>query len=178
MRPRRLSTVFVGSTVLLSSLAARAAAEEELWLHIHVREAEDRDQIEVNLPLRFLEQLLAHEALQGKLTLGGFPELQDLIEAVTAAADGEYFNVKTDEEHVRVVKQKDTLSVFVDDGEERVRAELPLELATALAGSGENGLDLRAALKSLQRHAGRELVRIESEDELVRIWVDTKASTK
>ncbi len=173
-------------TALVSMAPARAAGEE-LWLHVHVTAAEDGEEVQVNLPLQLVEAILphiSHEMLQqGKVSLAQVPELQNvdlraIVAAIRDAADGEYVSVKSDKEHVRVVKHKDTLSVYVEDGEDRVRAEVPLELVTALVPEEGDEVDLLAALNVLKRYAGRELVTVESRNEQVRVWVDQRPAVE
>ena len=56
---------------------------------------------------------------------------------------------------------------------EKVRVRFPLAVVEALVGDNPQELDLLAGLRALSEFEGEDLVRIDSEDESVRIWVDS-----
>jgi len=56
-----------------------------------------------------------------------------------------------------------------------VRVRFPLDVVDALLSGGENELDLIAALDALADHGGGDLVTVESDDESIRVWIDTDA---
>lgn len=159
-------------------------AQPESWIHVRVDEA-DGAKVRVNLPASLVDVALdvaGEEALEdghldwdhhGDLTL---EELRRLWAEVKKGGDAEYVDVEDGDEHVRVFRRDGRVHVHVDeDGREKVRIEMPPEVADALlSGDGER-LDLRAALRELTRTGSRELVRVRDEEATVRVWIDDRA---
>ena len=89
------------------------------------------------------------------------------------ADDADFVNVRDEGEHVRIYKRGDRVHVDVDeDGERKVRVELPAAIVDALLGAEGDRLDLPAAARELARAGEQQVVRIDDEGTRVRIWVD------
>jgi hypothetical protein len=102
-------------------------------------------------------------------------KLRAIWKAVRQAEEGEYITVESDGENVRVSRTGAYFHVNVDetteDGED-VHVRIPtLVMDALLSGSGDE-LDLIAAVRALGDQGDGELVRVDSQDEKVRIWVD------
>lgn len=159
-------------------------AQSASWIHVRVDEA-DGSKVRVNLPASLVDVALdvaGEEALEdgrldwdhhGDLSL---EEVRRLWAEVKRGGDARYVDVEDGDEHVRVFRRDGKVHVHVDeDGREKVRIEMPPEVADALlSGEGER-LDLRAALRELTRTGSRELVRVQDEDATVRVWIDDRA---
>jgi hypothetical protein len=55
-----------------------------------------------------------------------------------------------------------------------VEVKVPMKVVDALFSAGKDELDLVAALHALSAHGDTELVSVKSEDNTVRIWLDSK----
>jgi hypothetical protein len=175
---------------LMAALALPAAAADQ-WLHIRVEEgANGEETVNVNVPLSVVEAMLpsisVHELERGRIALDDvdLDELEldglDLREVVLAFRDGpdtDFVRIKDRDESVRVAKEGDYLIVLVEeDGRydrETVSIRLPFPVLEALIGADGETLDLVAGLAALREFEGEELVRVETDDELVRIWIDS-----
>jgi hypothetical protein len=165
-------------------LATVAPAGGALWLHVRVEErGSGGENVKLDVPLDTVESLLplipSDVTTADALKLGGHgawqgADLREWARALREAPDADFVTVASGEESVRVGKQGDELVVHVDEPSEKVRVRLPIAVLEALlAGNDPERLDLVAGLRALAAHAGRALVDIESEDEQVRVWVDS-----
>ena len=157
----------------------------ERWLHVRVAEGgDDGERVSVNIPLSVVESMLPliqiDELEGGKLNLDieemeGI-DLREMLVALNDAPDATFVTVESRDESVRVAKEDGYLLINVDEDRgrgEKVRVRIPLAVAEALVGNDPEQLDLMAALQTLQEFDGEDLVRVESDDELVRIWIDS-----
>ncbi len=183
MTKRNWGRIGVASLLLLLPFSAAPAGER--WLHLRVEESgADGERVSVNVPLSMVESMLplleADNLEGGKLRLDvdeleGL-DLRQILVALNDSPDATFVRVESGEESVRVAKESGYLLVHVDEqtgDAERVRIRLPLAVAQALVGRNSAELDLVAALRALEQHDGEDLVRVESADELVRIWIDS-----
>jgi len=164
--------------------AAAAQAQESNWIHVRVDEA-DGAKVRVNLPATMVDialEMADEEALEdGHLDLGSdtdvtVQELRRLWQEMRDAGDAEFVNVQDGDEHVRVFRKGDRVYVQVDEGEtQKVRVEMPAEVADALLDSEGDRLNLRAAVQKLAESGSQELVRVQEPDTSVRIWVDARS---
>jgi hypothetical protein len=179
-----------GTILLLLAATVALAAPAERWLHVRVEKTgEDGEIVRINLPLRVAEKVLpaieAHELEGGKLRIHHARihgvDIRAVLEAVKTMEDGEFLTVESQKENVRVAKQGGYLLVMVDDrGEkaERVDVKIPLRVVEALLSGEEDELNLLAAVQALSEHGDEVLVTVESENETVRVWVDSKNTTE
>ena len=107
-------------------------------------------------------------------------KLRAIWKAVREAEEGEFVTVESDDENVRVSRSGGYIHVNVDETGHRgedVQVRIPtLVMDALLSGTGDE-LDLVAAIRALDAHGGDgELIRVEGDDENVRIWVDASNS--
>ena len=79
----------------------------------------------------------------------------------------------------RSLASTSTLPVAAFRAEERdetVDIKIRLEVVDLLLAAEDDELDLVEMVKALRKHDGEDLVRVEGEDEFVRIWIDSKSS--
>lgn len=174
----------MAAAALLAVPAGAVQAQEASWVHVRVDEAEG-DNVRVNLPISLVDVALeaaGEERLEdGHLRLGehgdlSVEELRRMWRELRDAGDAELVEVQDGEEHVRVFRRGDRVHVQVDeDGEEKVRVEMPVEVADALLGAEGDRLDLQAAVRKLARRGEQELVRVRDTDATVRVWVDDRS---
>jgi len=169
-------------TMLLAPVAAFAA--EGRWIHIRVdKSGLDGEKVRVNVPLSMIETLLPliedEKFSGGKFRFNDHDmdavKLRAIWKAVRGAEEGEYITVESDDENVRVSRAGAYLHVNVDetkaDGDD-VHVRIPTMVMDALLSGPGDELDLIAAIRALGDHGDGELVRVDSQDENVRIWVD------
>jgi hypothetical protein len=176
--------------LLLVALALPALASEQ-WLHVRVEDHRHGDEtVHVNLPLSVVEAMLPAISLdeleRGKISLDELEldglEMQgvDLREMLLAFRDGpdtDLVTVREGDETLRVAKEGDYLIVRAEeagfDDFETLNVRIPFPVLEALVGGDRDTLDLAAGLRALREYEGEEFVRIDSEDESVRIWIDS-----
>lgn len=183
---KHLLTVAAAGLLVVPAGAVQAQETQEAsWVHVRVDEA-DGAKVRVNLPISLVDVALeaaGEEGLEdgrlrwdehGDVTVD---DLRRMWRELRDAGDAELVEVQDGEEHVRVYRRGDRLHVHVDeDGEEKVRVEMPTGVADALLGGEGDELDLRAAVRELARRGERDLVRVQDTDATVRVWVDARSA--
>ncbi len=165
---------------ILAALAAPASAGER-WLHVRVRgSGGEAGSINVNVPLDAVQGLLplvASGGLTGGLLhldgLAGEVDVREVLSALRDTPDSVFVTVNDGDETIRVATERGRLVVHVDGGGEKVRLRIPLAVAEALVGTDPQAWDVAAALRALEAFEGEDLVVVESEEESVRVWVDS-----
>lgn len=186
----RIAMIAVASSLLLP-LAAWAQAtpsqKQDRWLHVRVESSHPKNEtVRVNVPLELAEKILPtinHDRLRnGKIRIEGSQahdvDLQALFEAVRTSKDGEFVTVQGDDADVRVAKQEGYFLVHVHDKgsakKDEVEVRVPMKVAEALFSAGKDTLDVVAAIHALSAQGDTELVSVKSNEETVRIWLDSK----
>ena len=127
-------------------------------------------------------------------------DLRAMLDAIRTAKDGEYVTVQSHENDVRVAKSDGYLYIHVTeknhadhskknaDGkdaaaaaklarESKVEVKVPMKVVDALFSSGNDELDIVAALRALSSNGDTELVSVKDSENTVRIWIDSKNVT-
>ena len=161
-------------------------AASDSWLHIRVEErGGGGENVNVNIPLALVETLLpaieTEEFNGGRVHIGDTDldgvDLREILLAIQDAPDADYVKIQSEGEQVRVSKEGGFLIVHVNESRgDRVRVRLPLDVVDALVSEASDELDLVAALDVLAQHHRGDLVTVESNDESIRIWIDSNGS--
>jgi hypothetical protein len=124
-------------------------------------------------------------------------DLRAILDAIRTAKDGEYVTVQSNENDVRVAKNagflyihvteknhadhskknadgKDTVATAKAARESKVEVKVPMKVVDALFSSGNDELDIVAALRALSSNGDTELVSVKDSENTVRIWIDSK----
>jgi len=104
-----------------------------------------------------------------------------ILDALKTAPEGEFVTVQEPSNDVRVAKEHGQLVVHVIDrgSKENVDVTVPWDVAQALiTNTGDNELDIEAAIRALAAAGDITLVTVTSHDEKVRIWIDSNSSDK
>jgi len=173
--------------VAFFTLAVAAGAASDLWLHVKVDE-DGGAKVSVNLPISMLEKALEmipeEEFGHGNFNNGMLEfddwhmsagDMRELWLEVKDGPDMTFVTVEDHGESVRVWKESGYLYVNVreDDDGDTVDVRVPFAVVDALL-SGEDGqLDIGAAMRALAEEGEGELVAVSSDDEQVRVWVDS-----
>lgn len=178
-------------TLLAAGLtAARAfAAEDSLWIHIHVQDGKD-GRVSINLPLSMLEKssaLIPGEALTAghirfddeEITVA---ELREMWDELRRQPDATYITVDEVDSKVRVAKVGNYLHVLAKDRKhgrsENVEMKIPVPVVSALLSGSGDELDVAAAVREIARQGEGKLVTVTGENETVRIWVDGSSESR
>jgi hypothetical protein len=167
--------------VCLTAGTAIAGADGH-WLHVRVDEGDDDgEKINVNIPLSVVMAILpaieSDDFRGGRINIGRGEiediDLREVLNAFKDAPDADFVTIEGRDESIRISKERGFLLVNVDDDDERVRVRLPLDVVDALLSGGDDELDILAALDALADHGGGDLVTVESDNESIRVWIDT-----
>ena len=165
-----LLALFMSATVVWS-------ASPDRYLHVKVTNASTHESV---VPA------INHGELQnGKIRIGNFTadnvNVKAILQALKAAPEGEFVTVQEPGNDVRVAKEHGQLVVHVidKDSKEIVDVTVPWDVAQALiSNTGENELDLEAAIKALANAGDITLVTVSSREENVRVWIDSNSAEK
>lgn len=190
-RIARLVTVLTTALVLGQPVSAIA---ESSWIHIEVREnGTETTRVNVNLPLSVIKLAakLTPEKLisDGRIHIDGISNdvdietIRQMWQEIREAGDNEFVTVQNDDADVRVrieagqllidVDEHDDESAEKNDGNSKVRIQVPLNVVDALFSGTEGTLDLASAIDQLDSQHG-DIVRVEDDENTVRIWVDER----
>ena len=173
--------------LLVSMLAAGTAvwaASPERYLHVRVSNPTTHELVRVNLPLSLAEKVIPaihNEQLKnGKVQIGEFKandvDVRAILDALKTAPEGEFVTVQQPDNDVRVAKEHGQLVVHVTDKHDREKVDvtIPWEVAQALISeTTDNQLNISAAIKALENIGDATLVTVVSNEESVRIWIDS-----
>jgi hypothetical protein len=124
-------------------------------------------------------------------------DVRAILDAVRTAKDGEFVTVQAPDADVRVAKQGGYLLIHVTDKSEHhhdktakaengkkteminvsgqhVEVKVPMKVVDALFSGEKDELNVLAALRALSASGDTELVSVKSDDNTVRVWIDSK----
>lgn len=194
------TTLFAG-TALAQTTSGETTAKSEQWIHVRVENKVDHGEtVRVNVPVEMAEKVLPainkDRLHDGKVRFDSAHlndvDLRAILDAVRTSKDGEYVTVESRDNNVRVAKKGGYLYVHVTDHadgdkaaatgkaaghESKVEVKVPMKVVDALLSAGKDELDLVAALRALSAHGNTELVTVNDDENIVRVWVDSKNSS-
>jgi hypothetical protein len=183
------------------TVTSDSSSTSDRWLHVRVISSESKNEtVRVNVPLDMAEKVLPainkDRLHNGKVRFNDSDmngvDLKTILEAVRTAKDGEFVTVQSNDSDVRVAKQNGYMLVHVTEKnsgpdksdkvgkngkpseKSRVDVKIPMKVVDALFSAGKDELDIVAALRALSAHGDTELVSVQSDDNTVRIWLDSK----
>jgi hypothetical protein len=201
---RRASITFAAAMLLTPiavlaqnvTVTSNASSTSERWLHVRVISSDSKGEtVRVNVPLEMAEKVLPavnkDRLHNGKVKFDDHEmdgvDLKALLDAVRTSKDGEYVTVQGNDSDVRVAKQNGYMFVHVTDknhyhsgkngkssDKAQVEVKIPMKVVDALFSAGKDELDVLAALRALSAHGDTELVSVKSDDNTVRVWLDSK----
>ena len=200
----RRASVALAAAMLFAPVALHAqsvtvtsdsSSTSDRWLHVRVVSTDSKNEtVRVNVPLDMAEKVLPainkDRLHNGKVKFSDADmngvDLKTLLDAVRTAKDGEFVTVQSNDSDVRVAKQNGYMLVHVTEkhsgtGKDakttersRVDVKIPMKVVDALFSAGKDELDIVAALRALSAHGDTELVSVKSDDNTVRVWLDSK----
>jgi hypothetical protein len=186
------AVVFAQTTPTTST----TSSSSDRWLHVRVISTESKGEtVRVNVPLEMAEKVLPainkDRLHNGRVRFDDHEmngvDVKTLLDAVRTSKDGEYVTVQGNDSDVRVAKQGGYMFVHVTEKhsyndkngkpseKSRVEVKIPMKVVDALFSAGKDELDIVAALRALSAHGGdTELVSVKSDENTVRVWLDSK----
>lgn len=184
---KRLLAFTIGAALLALSGGA-AFAQSAQWIHVRVLQ-EGGAKVSVNLPISLIEVALDIAGKEVFKRHGGLhfgrhhdvdlADLRKMWNELREAGDAEYVSVDgKDGEQVRIFRQDDRVMIQVDeDGEEKVRVEVPFSVVdTLLEGDGDE-LNLIGALREMANANDGDIITVHDGDTDVRVWIDTNSQS-
>jgi ribonuclease HI len=179
------TALMVFSALLLATIAV--AATTTRYIHVRVFSPATHELVRVNVPLTLAEQVIPainHGQLRdGKVRIGHLDansvNVRAILEALKTAPEGEFVSVQDAGNDVRVAKEHGLMVVHVIDKENKqnVDVTIPWDVAQALISeTGENELNIEAAVKALENVGDMSLVKVTGQDQTVRVWVDSRST--
>jgi hypothetical protein len=172
-----------------------SSSKQDRWLHVRVTNSDGKNEtVRVNVPLELAEKVLPainkDRLHNGKVKFDDSDmngvDLKTLLDAIRTSKDGEFVTVQSNDSDVRVAKQGGYMLVHVTEKnppttkngkpleKSRVEVKIPMKVVDALFSAGKDELDVLAALRALSAHGDTELVSVKSDNDNVRIWLDSK----
>ena len=114
----------------------------------------------------------------GRIRFGGDHdvEVEDLRRMWTElrdAGDADYVQVEDDSESVNIYRRGDRVFIEVDeDGEQKVRMQVPFSVVDVLLDGEGNELNLVGAMREMASSNDGEVLQVNDGDTTVRIWID------
>src|SRR6266567_1431468 len=186
-----MNTIKKGLPLLVVVLAGTIlwASSPERYLHVRVSNPTTHELVRINVPLSLAEKVIPainHGQLRnGKVRICDVAadnvNLRVILDALKTAPEGEFVTVQEPGNDVRVAKEHGQLVVHVIDKEskENVDVTIPWDVAQALiSNTGDNELDIEGAIKALAAAGDVTLVTVTSQEENVRVWIDSNSSDK
>jgi hypothetical protein len=183
--PIALLTLGLGA---LQAHAATAADTDDLWIHIHVRDARE-GRVSINLPISVVERMgnVIPNDTHGKARLRfddediSVSEMRQIWADLRKHPDATFITVDEADSKVRVAKIAGNLVVRAQDRgpgrHEEVEMKIPGAVVDALLSSPGEQLNMGAALKALAREGEGEIVTVSGDGETVRIWIDDSSES-
>jgi hypothetical protein len=184
-----LATLALG-LVTAGAFAAQSAQNDQLWIHIHVKDGKDSN-VSINLPISMVEKMAQNITTESEgesrlrfndeeVTVA---ELREMWNELRRQPDATFITVDDDvSSKVRVAKQGGYLIVRSREDRagktEDVEMKIPGTVVDALLSAPGEKLDVAAALRALARHGEGELVTVNGTGETVRIWVDESSESR
>jgi hypothetical protein len=163
-------------------VASAAFAADVRWLNVDVNEPHDQTTVQLHLPLSLVMTVLGsidtHQIHEGRLELATDHARVDwmaILKEIRTAPEGEYVKVKQPDADVNVSKRDGMVFVHVSErgeGGDNVDVRVPMALLDAFQVDKEGRVDLKALVSHLDAVKSGELVRVESSDAHVRVWVE------
>jgi hypothetical protein len=177
-----------------ASITVSSSSSSDRWLHVRVISSDNKNEsVKVNVPLEMAEKVLPainkDRLHNGKVKFDNHDmdgvDVKALLDAVRTAKDGEYVTVQGTDGDVRVAKQGGYMLVHVTEkhsydkngktfDKSKVEVKVPMKVVDALFSAGKDELDIVAALHALSAHGDTELVSVKSDENTVRVWLDSK----
>jgi hypothetical protein len=162
-------------------LATVARCEETRWLNVEVNEPGKDTEVRLHVPLPMVVAVL--DAVDVDQLKGGKVHIcrdhvdvdwRAVLAAVRTTPEGQTVTVRGSKTDLVVTRLGNVVEVQVDEGgagQEKVSVRLPADVLEAISAQDESTVDIKALVAKLG-HAPGEILKVDSTDAKVRIWVE------
>lgn len=169
--------------LLALTLIFSGSAMAEHWIHVKIENANEEEQVTVNLPLSLMQAAanMIPQEVDEDINISfddldmSWNELLDFWAEVKNAPEATFVSVQTKNETVKVRKEGDYVYVRTTESNEhgaKVDVQFPLAVIDALLSGPEGTLNFQGALQALADFGPGNLVTVQDGDETVRVWID------
>ena len=162
--------------------APPASDADLLWLRVEVtgHGESGTPRIKINVPLSLMEVVV--ESLDGKsifdhLDSGqGRIDIRKMWQSIRDMNIDEFLTIEGEGESVKVYKDREFFRVDVrkEEGSEEVEIKIPIGLMDYFFDAQQKRFDFQELVSALRRHAPLQIVRVESREESVSIWIEER----
>jgi hypothetical protein len=162
-------------------------SSQDRWLHVRVSNPGNNEEtVRVNVPLELAEKVLPtinkNRLHSGRVRFDDIDchgvDIRALVDAVRSSKDGEFVTVQNKESDVRVAKHNGMLLVHVFEKNQpkksQVEVKVPMKVVDALFSGEKDELNLVAGLHALSSQGDTELVSVKDQENVIRVWLDSK----
>lgn len=181
MKLRGIAVVVLGVALLAPVVRAE---EKAPWIHIRVTEGKDQtSKVNLNLPLSLVDvalDVIKTDAVKdGRIKVEGttitVAQMRRIWAELKKTGDADFADIQDGDNTIKVAKKNEKLMVTVREGKagkKTVYAELQQSVVDALLAGDGDTLDLKGAMAMLQTAQRGELVRVDDQDNNVRVWIE------
>lgn len=182
---------FQTAAILFLSASALMGAQAERWIHVRVENVKGvSGAVSVNLPIEMASEALSSiptDHHQGKFHLQGSVNGMDLravLNAVRNSPDNVFVTVERRDKEVSVAKAGRSLLIKIADRpdlpnhfDKTVAIRVPVSVVRAMMAGNSDEVDIGAGIRALARE-GEVDVTMNNENQMVRIWTDTRTTSQ
>lgn len=164
-----------------------AATANAQWLHVRVEEqGKELERVRINLPLKLVEAavpVLEKQAIpKNGLQVGGqeitVEEMREIWSSIKSQGDYEMITVEQKNTRVRVSIEGDYLYIISDDDSTTtVNVRVPVPVVDALLSGEGQQLNIAGALRALSTAEDGDLVSVQDNKTMVRVWIDQQSNS-
>ena len=179
------------AALIATLLWSGAAAAQTSWIHVRVMQ-DDGAKVNVNLPMSLIEVALdiagkeimkeGHHMRFGDHSDVDLEDIRRIWSELRESGDAEYVNAVDGDDHVRIFREGDRVSIHVDDtgsdaaDNAKVRIEVPFSIVDVLLQGEGDELNLGGAIRELANADLGSLVSIRDDETEVDVWIDNNSS--
>lgn len=163
------------------SLIALPMYGADLWLHVAATTTRHKaNRVTVNLPMRAIARALplapkghpSNRCIEVDGRQLSMTEIRDALTTLRGSQEGVVVTRTEGESKLEFSRVSGVLRIVSNDGFDRSEMLMPVELAEALTSGTGDDPNLAALSGAIVRRGAGEVMRINSEESNVRIWVD------
>ena len=177
-------TLILTVTMYVSICVLQAST---FWLHVRVQEPGKDESVKVNVPVSLIETVLPliekDQLRTGQIEIEDqhftVPQLREIWQEIQAQGDYELASIDSDDSRVRIALEGNELLVRSTEGSEtQVLVRVPKQVIDALLSGEGDQLNITAALGVLKTMGPQDLVNIQDEGTVVRVWIDESSTSE
>jgi hypothetical protein len=170
---------YITSLALAGIVFAQAAfaSSSDLVLHVHIDNAQKGKGITIEVPWNPKEGAEPLHFAGDDVTING-AELRAIWRQLKAAPEGTTITVKKRGETVRATRSGDYLVLkSLSRHDKRVTVKLPSVVVDAVLSEKGGRVSEKQIAEGVARNGAFELVKVETEDTRVRVWIDREGGS-